>query len=160
MLEPQIVNVLTPVVERLDLEVEAVELIPAGKRRLLRIVLDGDGANGHGPTLDDIAEATKAISLALDTADVTGSSPYTLEVTSRGIGRALERPSHWRRNVGRLVSVTTSAGDKFTGRIVSSTAESVLLDVEGAHRELGYGEVATAHIQVELNRTLVDVEDN
>lgn len=160
MLEPKIVSVLTPVVERLDLEVDAVELIPAGKRRLLRIVVDGDGANGHGPTLDDIAEATKAISIALDTADVTGSSPYTLEVTSRGIGRALEQPRHWRRNVGRLVSVTTSAGDKCTGRIVSSTEESVLLNVEGAHRELGYDNVAKAHIQVELNRTLVDVEDN
>lgn len=159
MKEPRIQGLLSPILARLDLDLEAVDLIPAGKRKLLRIVVDGDGANGHGPTLDDIAEATKAISVALDTADVTGTSPYTLEVSSRGVGRALELPRHWRRNAGRLVAVSAHAGDKFTGRIVSATDDSVVLDVEGSPRELPYAEIAKAQVQVELNRTSTEEEE-
>ena len=159
MKETRITDLLTPVLAQLDLDLEAVDLIPAGKRQLLRVVVDGDGPGGHGPNLDEIAEATKAISVALDEADVTGSSPYTLEVSSRGIGRALELPRHWRRNVGRLVAVTTTTGDKFTGRIVSSTEDSVVLDIDGFPRELGYPEVAKAQVQVELNRVSAELED-
>ncbi len=159
MKETRITDLLTPVLAQLDLDLEAVDLIPAGKRQLLRVVVDGDGPGGHGPNLDEIAEATKAISVALDEADVTGSSPYTLEVSSRGIGRALELPRHWRRNVGRLVAVTTTTGDKFTGRIVSSTEDSMVLDIDGVPRELGYPEVAKAQVQVELNRVSAELED-
>ncbi len=159
MKENRIADLLTPVLARLDLELEAVDLVPAGKRRLLRVVVDGDGENGRGPNLDDIAEATKAISILLDAEDVTGTSPYTLEVSSRGIGRALELPRHWRRNMGRLVAVTTQAGDKLTGRIVSSTEESALLEVEGARRDLAFSDVAKAQVQVELNRPSAELED-
>ncbi|HEX8487142.1 MAG TPA: ribosome maturation factor RimP [Propionibacteriaceae bacterium] len=158
MKEPRITDLLTPILDSLDLELEAVDLIPAGKRKLLRIVVDGDGAAGHGPNLDDIAEATKAISAALDSADVTGASPYTLEVSSRGIGRALELPRHWRRNRGRLVAVTTTAGDRLTGRIRSSTEDSVVVEVDGQPRTWAYSEVAKAQVQVELNRSLLDDE--
>ena len=159
MKEPQIVSLLTPVVTGLDLELEAVDLVPAGKRRLLRIVLDGDGANGRGPNLDDIAEATRAISTALDENDVTGSSPYTLEVSSRGVGRPLQLPRHWRRNVSRLVVLTTRAGAKVTGRIVSADEESVQLDVAGESRRISLADVATAHVEVELNRPAPELDD-
>ena len=87
MKESQIAGVLTPVLAQFGLELEAVEIIPAGKRRLVRVVVDGDGPHGAGPLLDDIAEASKAASTALDGADVTGRAPYTLEVTSRGVSR-------------------------------------------------------------------------
>ena len=86
------------------LELEAVEIIPAGKRRLLRVVVDGDGPEGRGPVLDEIAEASRALSAALDSSDVVGAAAYTLEVSSRGVGRPLELPRHWRtkrRSPGR-----------------------------------------------------------
>ena len=44
----------------LGLDLEAVELTPAGKRRLLRVAVDRDG----GVTLDDIADATREVSRA------------------------------------------------------------------------------------------------
>src|SRR4029434_4749809 len=87
MKESPIAGVLTPVLAQFGLELEAVEIIPAGKRRLLRVVVDGEGSKGTGPLLDDIAEASKAASETLDRADVTGAAPYTLEVTSRGVSR-------------------------------------------------------------------------
>jgi len=152
MNESQIAGVLTPILAQLGLELEAVEIIPAGKRRLLRVVVDGEGPQGTGPLLDDIAEASKAASEVLDRADVTGAAPYTLEVTSRGVSRPLELPRHWRRNTGRLVAVRLSEGDTITGRIVSSSEDGVRLDVDGDSREIRFVDVDRALVQVELNR--------
>jgi ribosome maturation factor RimP len=152
MKDSQIVGVLTPILVQFGLELEAVEVIPAGKRRLLRVVVDGDGPDGRGPVLDEIAEASKALSAALDCSDAVGAAAYTLEVSSRGVGRPLERPQHWRRNAGRLVAVTLTDGDTFTGRIVESDAETAQLEVEGSVRELSLAMVTKAMVQVELNR--------
>jgi len=81
----------------LGLDVEAVELTPAGKRRILRVAVDGD----DGVTLDDVADATRTVSDVLEASDVMGEHPYTLEVTSRGVDRPLTLPRHWRRNADR-----------------------------------------------------------
>jgi len=132
----------------LGLDVEAVELTAAGKRSVLRIAVDGD----DGVTLDDIADAAKKVSEALDASDVMGEQAYTLEVTSRGVDRPLTLPRHWRRNADRLVKVTTTGGETVTGRITGSGEDSATLDVDGAEREVPYGEVAKALVQVEFNR--------
>jgi ribosome maturation factor RimP len=159
MRDSQIADLLRPLLAEFDLELEAVEIIPAGKRRLVRVVVDGDGPDGSGPLLDDIAEASKALSAELDRADIAGNSPYTLEVSSRGISRPLTLPRHWRRNIGRLVAVTTGAGEQFTGRIVSVAQEEAMLDVAGAQRTVQLNEVANALVQVELNRSVAVKED-
>jgi ribosome maturation factor RimP len=156
----QLPGVLTPILAQFDLELEAVEVIPAGKRQLLRVVVDGDGATGTGPLLDDLAEASKALSAALDSSDAVGSAAYTLEVSSRGVGRPLERPAHWRRNRGRLVAVTTRDGNSILGRIVSADEETVQLEVDGSVRGLAFGEVGKALVQVELNRPSPKIDTN
>ncbi len=152
MKQPQIVELLTPILDQFGLELEAVEIIPAGKRQLLRIVVDGDGPEGVGPLLDDIASASHAISAALDESPAAGAQAYTLEVSSRGVGRPLELARHWRRNVTRLVQVSTTAGEKITGRILSVADDAVLLDILGREHELAFAEVNKALVQVELNR--------
>ena len=134
--------------EELGLDVEAVELTPAGKRRVLRIAIDKDG----GVTLDDVAAATRAINDVIDASDVMGEQPYTLEVTSRGVDRPLTLPRHWRRNQSRLVKVTLADGSTVTGRVTSSDDEQVTLDVDGAARALPYAEVKKALVQIEFNR--------
>lgn len=151
-MKDQIAALLAPVVARFDLELESVDVVPSGKRRLLRIVVDGDGPTGAGPLLDDIAAATKAISVALDTADVGGNRPYTLEVSSRGVDRPLERTRHWRRNRGRLVAVTLADGRRLVGRISSTADDAAILDIDGVTQPVAYAEVTEAFVQVELNR--------
>ena len=86
-------ELLGPIVADCGLEVDAIEVVPAGQRRLVRVTLDGDGPQGSGPDLDQIAEATRAISRALDEADVVGTQPYTLEVSSRGVSCSATSPS-------------------------------------------------------------------
>ena len=138
----------------LGLDLEAVELTPAGKRRVLRVAVDKDG----GVTLDDIADATKEVSRVLDDTDVMGEQPYTLEVTSRGVDRPLTLPRHWRRNADRLVKVTLDDGSTLKGRILDSSDDSVTLDVSGKQRELGFERVKKALVQVEFNRKKKDDE--
>lgn len=152
MREDHLREVLVPVLDQFALELEAVEIIPAGKRSLLRIVVDGDGPQGRGPLLDDIASATRAISDVLDVDTSLGHNPYTLEVSSRGVSRPLELPRHWRRNRDRLVSVTLADGESVTGRIGSSDDTAVTLSIEGTERVLAYADIAKALVQVELNR--------
>lgn len=144
----EITAALTDPLAQLDMDVEAVELTPAGKRRILRVAVDADG----GVTLDDVAAATKAVEQVIDGSDVMGEQPYTLEVTSRGVDRPLTQPRHWRRSRGRLVKVTLQEGDVVEGRIVSSDEERVRLDVGGTEREIAYAEVAKAFVQIEFNR--------
>jgi ribosome maturation factor RimP len=139
---------LTAPLAAVGLDVEAVELTPAGKRRLLRVAVDKDG----GVTMDDIADATKEVSRVLDDTDVMGEQAYTLEVTSPGTDRPLTLPRHWRRNRGRLVTVTTAGGRSFTGRITGSEDDHAVVDVEGSPHQVAYAEVAKAKVQIEFNR--------
>ena len=147
-LRSRLTEVLTEPLAAQGLDVEAIELTPAGRRRLLRVAVDRDG----GVTMDDVADATKAVSRLLDESDVMGESPYTLEVTSPGTDRPLTLPRHWRRNQSRLVKVTTKDGGTVTGRVLSSDEHGATLDVDGTHRVVPYDEVSKARIQIEFNR--------
>ncbi len=144
----RLAEVLTAPLAAQGLDLEAVEITPVGRRRLLRIAVDKDG----GVSMDDVADATKEISRVLDDSDVMGEQPYTLEVTSPGTDRPLTLPRHWRRNESRLVKVTATDGTTLTGRVRGSDEESVTLDVDGAERVLPYRDVAKARVQIEFNR--------
>lgn len=155
-----IADVVAPIVERCGLELDDVSVLPAGKRSVVRIVVDGDGPKGRGPRLDDIAACTREISTALDQSSVTGQASYTLEVSTRGTSAPLLKPAHWRRNRGRLVSVTC-AEEKVTGRIRSTDDDGAVLDVDGQERRVAFADVTKAVIQVELNRPFdPDLDDD
>ena len=144
----RLAGVITDPLAAVGLDVEAVELTPAGKRRMLRVAVDKDG----GVTLDDIAEATKEVSRLLDDSDVMGEQPYTLEVTSPGTDRPLTLPRHWRRNEGRLVKVTLVGGETVTGRILGTDEQRATLDVDGTERDVAFADVGKAKVQIEFNR--------
>ena len=143
-----IADALRDPLSALGLDLEAVELGPAGKKRVLRVAVDKDG----GVTLDDIAEATKAVSEALDDDGLMGEQAYTLEVTSRGVDRPLTEPRHWRRNHDRLVRAHLRDGSQVTGRVGASDDVGVTLDVAGTPHHLEYAAIDKALVQIEFNR--------
>jgi len=135
------------------MDLESVRVTAAGRRRLLRVVVDSD----RGVSLDDAAAVSRDLSAALDTVPVMGDFPYTLEVSSPGVDRPLTDRRHWRRAVGRLVlvtvTVTDSAGSRpVSGRIVAADADGVTLDVEGnpKTRRFPYAALGPGAIQVEF----------
>jgi ribosome maturation factor RimP len=106
-------------------------------------------------SLDEIADLSRDISAALDSAEESGGAftagEYVLEVGSPGVDRPLTLPRHWRRNIGRLVAVR--AGDRqLTGRITAADDERVTVDVDGREQDLGYGVLGPGRVQIEFGR--------
>ena len=156
----------------LGLLVEDVAVTPAGKRRLVRIWIDrvpdgtGDTTSVTPPlTLDEVADATRAVSEALDETGAMGEQPYTLEVGSPGIDRPLTEPRHFRRNISRLVTITLLEGPAVTGRITVAGEVGVTLEVPAVKKEpaqsvdVAYADVSRAVVQVEFSRPASD-DDN
>lgn len=163
MNERVVTPLIMPVLEAYGLELDQLDIIPAGKRKVLRIAVDGDGPKGRGPLLDDIARATRDISDALDESPEIGDAPFTLEVSSRGVGKPLTEPKHYRRNVGRLVLAILVDGTQLRGRLTEATDDSITITVEAEPGKklpkgtdpvhvLAHDEISKATIQVEMNR--------
>lgn len=133
-------------------ELEALEITSAGRRRLVKVVVDS-AAGEDRIDLDRVAEVSRAVSAALDAHDAVLGGPYTLEVTSPGLDRPLTRPRHWRRARLRLVKVRQGDGTSFTGRVGAADddpAGAVELLVEGEVRRVAYADVAHAVVEVEF----------
>ena len=151
--EGRIADVIRPVVAAAGMDLESVRVSAAGRRRLLRVVVDSD----QGVSLDDAAAISRELSAALDTGAVMGDFPYTLEVSSPGVDRPLTDPRHWRRAVGRLVQVTAADSGSISGRIIAADSDGVTLEIEGARRRFGYAALGAGAVQVEFGR-LPDAE--
>nr|WP_246236942.1 ribosome maturation factor RimP [Actinomadura chibensis] len=126
---------LAPAVAAAGFDLEEVEVRPAGRRRLVRVVVDGDDGVG----LDDIAAISERVSALLDAADAMGTTPYVLEVSSPGVDRPLTEPRHWRRAVGRLVVAPLAEGGQIEGRVVAADDAAVEIDVVPKRRGKGAG---------------------
>lgn len=142
LLEP----LVEPVVQGAGLDLEEIKVSQAGRRRLIRVIVDADG----GVDLDRCADVSRLLSKVLDESSAVGDDPYTLEVSSPGVSRPLTQPRHWRRANGRLVRVLLAEGGDVTGRVIGAGDDTVVLDVDGAHREVGFADIRKARVQVEF----------
>jgi ribosome maturation factor RimP len=143
----RLLQVLEPAVTATGFDLEDVTVSPAGKRRVVRVVVDRDG----GVDLDDVADVARAVSDLLDEDPDLVAGAYVLEVTSPGVDRPLTDPRHWRRAVGRLVKATLPE-ETVVGRVTASTDTDVTLEVDGVERTLLQAEVVQAVVQVEFSR--------
>lgn len=173
--DEQLQRLIAPVVERAGYDLETLNVSTAGRRRIVRVVVDSD----DGVSLDDVAEVSRSISESIDAqVDAMGQPAYTLEVTSPGVDRPLELPRHWRRAVGRLVKVeflraaegvpsgsASQSGsqsvpegvpegvpESVEARVVGADDDGVDLDVGGTGRRAAYAELRRGRVQVEFSR--------
>jgi ribosome maturation factor RimP len=163
----RLVGWIEPVVGAAGYDLEELVVTPAGRRSVVRVVVDREG----GVTLADIAEISRTVSEVLDANDDgMGRTPYVLEVSSPGVDRPLTEPRHWRRNTGRLVTVAVGpAGQttEVTGRVTAVDDVGVTLAVEaqgkpGAKkrpptpRQVPWAELGNGRVQVEFGRPGAD----
>jgi ribosome maturation factor RimP len=146
--EKRLAGLIRSVVAAAGMDLEFVRVTVAGKRRLLRVVVDSD----RGVSLDDAADVSREVSAMLDATDVMGEVPYTLEVSSPGVDRPLTEPRHWRRAVGRLIRAKVEGSGHVQGRVLAADSHGVTLDVDGARRTFEYGALGAGRIQVEFGR--------
>ena len=153
-----------PAVAAAGYDLEELVVRPAGQRSVVRVVVDRDS----GVSMDDVAQVSRSLSEVLDAQDeALGRSPYVLEVTSPGVDRPLTLPRHWRRNVGRLVTVAVGpekAREQVTSRVVRVEDDGVVLTVEKGgtkkgqvrrtvgERTVTWAELGEARVQVEFTR--------
>jgi ribosome maturation factor RimP len=142
--------VVAPVVAGFGYDLEELTVSRAGRRYLVRVIVDSDS----GVSLDAIAEVSRAVSAALDAAEEAGgellAGEYQLELSSPGVDRPLTQPRHWRRNRGRLVKAAV-AGRQVTARVVDADETGVVFDSD-TDRRVPYADLGPGRVQVEFNR--------
>jgi len=138
----EIAVAITPAIEAAGCYLEEVTLTPAGKRKIMTVIVDGD----TNLSLDQVTAISKEVSAIVEVLPALGDTPFTLEVTSPGVDRPLTHPRHWRKNHGRLINVTLEDGKVVKGRIGDSTE----IDVEIDSLKIAYAAMKRALIEIEF----------
>jgi len=139
-------ELVLPITSDLGLDLYDVERRGA----TLRITIDTLPGSDGGISLDDLSLATRLISRELDHEDPI-SSAYTLEVTSPGLERPLRTAAHFRREVGKDITVRLAghavadgaerrvdgkliAADDTTATVLTSTGDERIIDIDGVDK--------------------------
>jgi ribosome maturation factor RimP len=110
----EIVGKIAEIAERVaepeGIEIVEVQLLGAGRGRLLRIYIDrpsGEGAGDRPPgvTHADCEFISHQVGTILDIEDVIPGDSYTLEVSSPGLERKLSKAKDFERFVGQKAKV-------------------------------------------------------
>ena len=107
----KIAEIAERVAEPEGIEIVEVQLLGAGRGRLLRIFIDratsGDEAGNpaKGVTHADCEFISQQVGTILDIEDVIPGDSYTLEVSSPGLERKLSRAKDFERFVGQKAKV-------------------------------------------------------
>ncbi|MEU7019683.1 ribosome maturation factor RimP [Streptomyces sp. NPDC048717] len=147
-------GLLEPLVHAKDLDLEEIEVSRAGRRGLLRVVVDSD----EGVELDVCAELSRDISEKLDETDVMGEGEYVLEVSSPGADRPLTEHRHYVRATGRLVKLRLKEGGDLVTRILAVDDDGLDTEVPGVKgrkataRRVEFADIDKARVEIEFNR--------
>jgi len=142
-------SVLEPVVTDAGLYLEDVSVSAAGRRSVVRVVVDlADGPGGVGSDL--LTDVSRQVSTALDDVDVVAGA-YTLEVSTPGVTRPLTTARHYRRAEGRLVRLRTTSG-AVRGRVLAVDGEDVVIDTEGTRQVVALSDITSGTVEPELGR--------
>lgn len=150
-LKAAIAESITPVITESGNYLEEVSILPAGKSRILTVIVDSD----THLNLDQVTSVSREISQIVETLEVLGDQPFTLEVTSPGIDRPLTLPRHWRKNHGRLVKATLLDGATVSGRIGQASDTSVEIDQQSIELD----QIKKALIEIEFKSLKSEASD-
>jgi ribosome maturation factor RimP len=155
------------VVRAAGLVLEDVVVARAGKRSVVRLVIDlHDDALGS-LDLDTLADVSRDIGTRLDEVDAVAGE-YTLEVSTPGTSRPLTELRHFKRARTRLVRLVLTDGTTAFGRLRAVEGETLELgpvdpatgrDTAGEATQVALADVARGAVEVELSRVTNDDTD-
>jgi ribosome maturation factor RimP len=138
-----------PIVQESSLELVDVELVPSGRRWLLRIYIEREG----GVTISDCERVSRELDRILDVEDVI-DHPYVLEVSSPGLMRPLKKRKDFERYRGKRCKIIArspiDAKIDFRGEIVDVVGDDVEVNVEGNVHRIPLHEIKKANLEFEL----------
>ena len=141
-------ELLAPVVAASGLELDSVTRTRSDAMPLLRVVVEAPIGAG-GIDSDTLADVSRAVSKALDTADPIDGE-YLLEVSTPGAERELTKVGHWMRQIGRLVRIKLRAGGYVSGRVIDASETSATIDVDGEATTIDYQDMRKARSRVDF----------
>lgn len=122
-------TLVMPIVGDLGLELYDCEF--AGGT--LRVVIDTPPGSPSGVDMEQLSLVTRLVSRELDHTDPVPGR-YTLEVSSPGLERSLKRPEHFRRELGKTVSLRlhspVDGRRRLEGALVSADDHRVVIRVD------------------------------
>jgi ribosome maturation factor RimP len=152
------------VVQAAGLVLEDVVVARAGRRSVVRLVVDlHDDAVGS-LDLDTLADVSRDIGTRLDETDAVAGE-YTLEVSTPGTSRPLTELRHFKRARTRLVRLVLRDGTTAFGRLRAVEGDTLELgpadpatgrDTPGEPTHVGLADVARGSVEVELSRVTND----
>ncbi len=148
-------RLVLPILDSLGFELVDIESRRAGRSQVICLYID----KPEGVNLDDCAEVSRELSIALDVEDSIPDR-YTLEVSSPGLNRPLKKPADFIRYTGRLAVIKTAElfkdemGNRrktFLGTIKAFEDDAVLLHLkEGQLARIPMDMIAKANLEFEF----------
>ncbi|KAF0825817.1 ribosome maturation factor RimP [Cytobacillus firmus] len=144
-------QLVTPIVDELNLELVDIEYVKEGKDWFLRVFIDKE----TGVDIEECGMVSERLSEKLDAEDPIPYN-YFLEVSSPGAERPLKKDSDFIKAVGKNVYIKTYEpidGEKtFEGVLTQFDGETVTVEVKIKTRkkniEIPYEKVANARLAV------------
>lgn len=147
-LRQRVRELIEPSVERLGFDLVAVEWLGDARGPILRVSID----NPNGVAAKDCAEVSRYISPVLDEADPIEAA-YTLEVSSPGIERPVQRLDDFERFVGLRARLKLEEGHprrRYTGVLKGIEGDEVLVEVDGVVHRVRHDTIDRANLILEL----------
>ena len=145
----KISHIALPIAQEFLLELVDLELVPSGRRWLLRIYIDKEG----GVTIADCEKVSRELGRLLDVEDFI-DHPYALEVSSPGLTRPLKKARDFERYKGRTVRIVTRAsidgGHEIRGEIVNVAGDDLEVKAgDGVVHTIPLHEIKKANLEFE-----------
>lgn len=127
--EEMLSDLIRPEVENLGFIFWGLSSPSSGKRRVIRIYIDGE----NGVNIDQCAEVSRQVGLMLEVEDAIPGA-FVLEVSSPGLERPFFSPEQMRAYIGRRVDLQLHEprGDrrKFKGELTGVEGDTVTMTVD------------------------------
>jgi ribosome maturation factor RimP len=143
----KIVEIAERVAEPEGIEIVEVQLLGAGRGRLLRIFIDRPGGSEstpdrpHGVSHGDCEFISQQVGTILDIEDVIPGDSYTLEVSSPGLERKLSKEKDFERFVGQKAKVVlrepVENQRRWEGRLAGISQGVVALEIAALEPSAG-----------------------
>ncbi len=120
-------------------ELYDIESVTENGNTIFRVYITKKG----GVDLDLCADISNDLSPLLDI-EPPVSGQYFLEVSSPGIERRLDKPSHFKNAIDERVKMKLSDGSKIKAKIVSADEDSVTINNKDGEQVIPYSDIRKA----------------
>lgn len=132
---------IDPYVSAEGVELDDIEILSGGQ--IVRVTVDAQESIG----VDLIAQLSKGIGRLIEEDDPFSNS-YTLEVSSPGLERKLNRPAHYAKSIGRTIKVKTyrsvDGRRVHQGSLMTADDMGFSVEIEGTELRILYEDVSSA----------------